>query len=129
MAEDLYKEIDENIRELVRVLNEFPGIVTTSSCGGHSNPKPFQKSAGEWEIFIQLEDDDERPSSEAWKSIQLISFAFTKLIADVNVVVSCADPFLNCWNDPLSFVLEGTADPEKVMKCLRQLHLEAFSDA
>ena len=41
-----YDELDENIVNLVRAVNSFPGIFTVGSCGGHPNPEPIKMWKG-----------------------------------------------------------------------------------
>lgn len=50
-----YDELDVNIVELVKVLNSFDGIYTIGSCGGHSNPKPYQLPERRWEVLFKIE--------------------------------------------------------------------------
>ena len=35
-----YDELDEPVRELVKVLNSLPGVATIGSCGGHADGDP-----------------------------------------------------------------------------------------
>jgi hypothetical protein len=50
-----YQDLDENIRELVRVLNEIPGVKTIGSCGGHDNPAHGQWGQGTWYVKFELD--------------------------------------------------------------------------
>lgn len=52
-----YEFIDINMRELIRALNQFPGIRTTACCGGHKNPNSIQHAEGHWFVAIWVYKD------------------------------------------------------------------------
>ena len=119
-----YDEIDSNIVELVRTINLFPGVVTESSCGGHRDGESFQKPEGEWEIFLTLETEQGRPTAEAWTSIEMLAFAFTKVLIGGGLRVVSGDPFLNVFSNPMSFIVEGHANPDEIAVELNSLRKE-----
>jgi hypothetical protein len=49
-------KLDENIRELVIALKQFPGITVIASCGGHDNPEPGQKPPNQWLVSFYIRD-------------------------------------------------------------------------
>lgn len=126
MIEVDYTEIDPNIAGLVRMINDFPGVFTTESCGGHQDNKPYQQPAGSWQILLSLKTVDNVPTEEAWTSIELIAFVSTKITDGTFVRVVAADPFLNGFGESLSFLVEGQIDPETYSRQLKFV-LEEFS--
>jgi hypothetical protein len=48
-----YKDLDPNIRKLVRVLDERFELEPFSSCGGHENRKQNQAPAGTWFVALR----------------------------------------------------------------------------
>lgn len=65
-----YTELDTNIVDLVKVLNEFPAIITIDSCGGHSNPGPGQNPAGEFSVALKVEHTE-----HGWFSLEFLVWA------------------------------------------------------
>ena len=63
------KEIDENIKELVELLNTFDGISTMSCCGGHKNPELGQILEGEWYVNFDICNSKGYPTKYGWESI------------------------------------------------------------
>ncbi len=124
MSDIPYAEIDSNVVELIKALNAFPDIVTTSSCGGHRNSKPYQKPEGEWEIFLSLVTVEGKPTDDAWTSIELLAFAFTKVFGGTGLRVVSADPFLNGFGDSISYVAEGKTSPDSIARELENLRKE-----
>lgn len=54
----IYDELDSNIADLVRTLNNIPSVVTIQSCGGHDHPRAEfnQAGAGYWYVTFHTED-------------------------------------------------------------------------
>lgn len=65
-----YNDIDENMRTLIKALNDNPAIHTFECCGGHKNPIHSQRPLGEWWVFLEY-----RPNQQGWEAIELISYA------------------------------------------------------
>lgn len=119
-----YAEVDQNVVGLLKAINSIPGLFTTSSCGGHVNPEPYQNPEGEWEVFINLHIREGRPTLEAWLSIEFLAYSFAKVIQNAHLSVYSPDPFLNGLGDSITFVLEGTANPDEAAMQLVALLLE-----
>jgi hypothetical protein len=53
-----YNELDQNIAGLVKALNEFPGLVTIQSCGGHDRLEEGLNQApkGFWYVTLYAGD-------------------------------------------------------------------------
>jgi hypothetical protein len=70
--------MDVKVKGLVDVMNKYPGINTSSSCGGHKNPESGQVPFGEWYVNFDIwgEDPDaDMPSFDGWKSLGKLSHA------------------------------------------------------
>lgn len=70
--------MDKNISKLVGILNKYPGITTSASCGGHTNPTECQMPENEWYVVFDAWGSDEfaeLPSLDGWKSLGKISHA------------------------------------------------------
>jgi hypothetical protein len=124
-----YHELDSNVRELVRELNQFPDLHTIGSCGGH--PEPLTKVSapeGHWWVTLQPDwTDDGRVSLEfvAWAARDL---ARAKHI--VFLQVFACPPWLNRPGDELTFELIGIdADPDHVAGFLAESRAEWFISA
>ena len=59
--------LDKNIVNLVNSINEFPGLITVGSCGGHESPKD-ESQVGENEFYVQFIFGSGYPSKETWDS-------------------------------------------------------------
>ena len=64
-----WREIDLNVRKIVRQMNEFPGTQTVASCGGHPNPGPGQNPEGMWDVIFRVEH-----SEAGWRSLEFIAW-------------------------------------------------------
>jgi len=67
-----YDELDDNIVKLVRCLNNLPGILTLSSCGGHHRPK---LDLGQWRDgtwYVQFVVDH---TEAGWKTLEFLAWA------------------------------------------------------
>ena len=59
-----YAGIDPPVRQLVRVLNRFPGVCTYTSDGGHDGPQyDAQVPAGCWYVDSHIDRSDEGHAS------------------------------------------------------------------
>jgi hypothetical protein len=87
-----YDQFDPEIVELCKTINEFPGIVTTSSCQGFLNDhQPDQP----WHIFFQF---DGLPTLEGYASLEFLIYIRRGAIADgfdLEVGVDAALPAAN----------------------------------
>jgi hypothetical protein len=72
-----YDGIDPPVRNLIRVLNRFPGTTTYTSCGGHDDPQfDAQAPAGCWYVDSHIDRSDEGYASLeffAWVNYDLRS--------------------------------------------------------
>lgn len=136
-----YEELDPPIRELVRVLNEFSGISTLGSCGGHEDGTPGEvhAAADEWWVTMSLEPADSEaaihaPSEQAWLDFEFLVYWISRLRAEKNVGVDLAPyappPHLNEPGRMLRFELRGwrrdddgalaiDAEPDRVAAWIR----------
>lgn len=126
-----YKELDENVVNLVTALNEFEGIYTVGSCGGHTNNKPYQKPEGEWMVVFQLEFNETEVSTEGWFSLEFLVWFCNNNLArsgyDVNIRTFSPPPYLNNPGNSISFILEGKGvSPDFVVEELKSLKEECF---
>lgn len=119
-----YDEVDQNIVSLLKSINAFDGIFTTSSCGGHENPQPYQLPAGKWEVFMSLQSEENRPSLAAWLSIEHLAYIFSKRVGMCQLSVYSPAPFLNGLGSSISFVLEGEAPPDALAGQLGEFRVE-----
>jgi hypothetical protein len=111
-----YDELDPPIVELVRVLNELPGIETLGSCAGHEDPRPGAWPADRWFVTFILEPADPEalavsPSPEAWVSLEwlvwLVNGNLARAGRRVELVPSSPPPYLNHPSRMLRFAIEG----------------------
>ncbi len=121
-----YTELDTNIVDLVKVLNEFPGIITIDSCGGHPNPGPGQNPAGEFSVAFKVEHTE-----HGWFSLEFLVWAVNNSLVrtghNVRIYPYCAPPYLNDPGHTLYFTLEGAdADPGTIAKHLRDMRQDFF---
>ena len=121
-----YTEIDTNIVDLVKVLNEFPGVITTGSCGGHSNPGPGQNPAGEFSVAFKVEHTEHGQLSLEFL-VWAVNNSLVRTGHNVRIYPYCAPPYLNDPGHTLYFVLEGAdADPGTIAKHLRDMRQDFF---
>jgi len=112
-------DIDENVERLVSILNKYPDISTTSSCGGHEKPDKFQLPVNMWTISIGVPPRSKRDGSmtlKAWQSLGKISHAAMEYLQECDEDDS--DICIHFWNasdretDPdgecNAFEIEGT---------------------
>jgi hypothetical protein len=114
--EPSYDELDPPIVPLVRTLNEFPGIRTFGSCGGHETPVTGNSApADEWWILFDLEPADPAgliavPTPDAWVSLEFLSYVVSSLREtdhEITLFPYAPPPFLNFPGRMLRFELHG----------------------
>jgi hypothetical protein len=110
-----YGELDPPVVGLIRVLNEFPGIETVGSCGGHDAQKnPSQCPADEWYVTFALEPADSQalvavPTPEAWISLEFLAYEINYIAArrEVRLAPFASPPYLNRPGRMLLFQVDG----------------------
>ena len=104
MAEVNFKELDENIVGLVKALNSFKGITTTSSCGGHENPvSAAQWPKGSWYVAFVIDRDD-----HGWFALEFLSWLINHdYQGHVSLWPDAKPPYLNTPGKMLEFIVEG----------------------
>ena len=65
--------VDARLKNLVIVLNSYPGIQTIMSCGGHKKPKIDLSQVPENEFYVEFGFKELYPSNEAWESLNKIA--------------------------------------------------------
>jgi hypothetical protein len=129
-------ELDAPVRELVRVLNEeFDGVTTIGSCGGHEDGAPgdIHASADEWWVTFELEPADPSaavaaPSPRAWLDLEFLAYWLGGLSnsREVALVPYAQPPHLNEPGRMLRFEIrglrtgEGGIEPDDVATSLRE---------
>jgi 5-methylcytosine-specific restriction protein A len=112
-----YAELDPPVVELVRVLNDLPGIFTVTSCGGHENPGRFGGTADQWWVTFQLDQAaDLAPTRDAWLSLEWIGWVYHDMrAAGRRLMLTCGalPPMLNGPGRTLRYSLEGNRDTER----------------
>lgn len=130
-----WDELDPPIVELVRVLNEFDGISTIGSCGGHENaaePGSVSAPANEWWVTFELEPADpdgetNAPSGGAWLDLEFLVYWVNRCLQrQASVVPYAMPPQLNFPGRMLRFELSGLRDgdggvePDEVAAWIRK---------
>jgi len=64
------EKIDRRVRGLVKVLNKIPGVTTSVSCGGHTDPNACQAPEGHFYVRFTM-----RPFQKAQRALAIISHA------------------------------------------------------
>ena len=108
-----YDEIDPPVRELVRVLNDFPGIHTYTSCGSHPDHERDPDNLSQNDEGIFYVDFNVDRTDEGWLSLDVLGWvAFTAQLAgpqDVTLEVGAKAPYLN-WPGQMLFFRFAGAD-------------------
>ncbi len=127
------EQIDDRVVPLVAELNQFPGVKTFASCGGHPNVRVrgFRTQSGgrtgqvrypHFYVSFMI-----NPSPEAGWSLRLISWAAYQASLDANTRYGAT---VMMWSpspdpsDPPRFDLYGKIDVELLLKTLRQAREE-----
>jgi hypothetical protein len=120
----IHEELDANIRDLVHVLNQIPGVRTIVSCGGHAHPTGEQWRAGTWYVKFELDLATDALRWLAWAINNDLWQAFTVVFRPV-----MPPPYLNSDVDPLWVIECGDPrlSPDDVAAFLRQHVLPATS--
>ncbi len=99
-----YRELDRNIVRLCRALNEFPGIQTIGSCGGHEDPKPYQQPAGSWVVLFTVRHDE-----HGWHALEFLTWVvsdFARAGHVTRLTPHSSPPFLNRPGATLYFAID-----------------------
>lgn len=133
-----YGELDPPVAELVRVLNEeFDGLETLGSCGGHEDGKPgeIHAPADEWWVTFHLEPadpdaDTAAPSARAWMDLEFLAYWLGRMRAEkqssVHLGPFAPPPHLNFPGRMLRFELagfrgeDGGVEPDDVAAWIRK---------
>ena len=51
------------------MLNEFDGLTTIGSCGGHPNPTIYQEPEGSWSIIMKFDH-----GNDGWLALEFLSW-------------------------------------------------------
>src|SRR3954465_825727 len=114
-------DLDPNIVALVEALNAFKGISTVGSCGGHPDPGPGQKPAGEWTVSFKL-----APNDNGWGALEFLAWLVNNNArrsgSKVHLEPFASPPYLNTPGECLAFHLAGWGeeDPEAFARLLRE---------
>src|SRR3954451_23348932 len=106
-------DLDPNIVSLVEALNSFKGITTVGSCGGHVDPGPAQRPAGEWTVTFML-----GPTDDGWRALEFLAWLVNndsrRSGSKVHLEPFAPPPYLNTPGECLVFRLSGWGgeDPE-----------------
>jgi hypothetical protein len=99
---------DLPIAKLVDALNEFVGIETIGSCGGHATPKhEGQWPEGTWYVKFRV-----GRNAHGWRALEFLAWLVNndsryKAGRSILLVPDALPPMLNTPGRMLTFVLEG----------------------
>jgi len=116
-----YDTLDSNIKDLVRALNEFKGIDTLGSCGGHPDPKPGQWAEGTYYVTFTVDHNE-----DGWLALEflawLINHDYRRAGHSVEIYPDSLPPYLNEPGRCLRFALEGVEgeDPNELAEILNE---------
>lgn len=97
--------IDDNMQTLIRMITSLSGLATYACCGGHENPSPIQRPAGEWLVGFEVYRCDE----QGWDDLELVRYAMRKFPEDaLNLEFSSTSSFHLCGKGikPSTFAAE-----------------------
>lgn len=120
-----YDELDPNIVNLVRALNEFPGIATSESCGGHGDDIDGKPPLWQVWISVETEEDEWRPTAEGWLSLEFITYAMRSM-AGAKTEAFGFPPQANFPSESIYFVVEGSSDPDDAAAGLLAMKAEIY---
>jgi hypothetical protein len=94
---------------LCDAINGLPGLWTVGPCGDlqEGGPRP----ADPWQVtfWCQVEDNDHRPSADAWLSLEFIAWCIHDIGRSnaVQLIATSPPPYLNEPAHSLRFIIEG----------------------
>ena len=118
-----YDELDEPVVGLCRLVNGFAfgGLFTIGSCGGHEGG---ERDPEYWQVCFQLEVEDDRPTAEAWMSLEFMSWCLRQW-RDKEIWLEpwARAPHLNEAGRDLRFTIEGTrpVEPDEMASWLAEV--------
>lgn len=121
-----YSKLEANVVPLVKVMNTFPGLHTTESCGGHKNPQIWQKSEGEFTIIFRV--DHTLEGLLALEFLVWIVNGSGPLQTNGQIGVHSFPPYLNTPGEAHYFCWDGVGDPGKVAETLELIKGKFFTD-
>jgi hypothetical protein len=119
--------LDANVRGLVDALNDFRGIRTIGSCGGHEKPGPAQWPTGSWYVKFDVARTD-----DGWFALEFLAWLVNNDYrrAGHNVILypTAAPPYLNTPGQCLHWALEGHEgeDAQRLADWISRLRQESF---
>lgn len=99
VSNEVMKEIEPGIRNLVVALNGFDGLQTTDSCEGHSN------RGEDWEVCFNVEH-----SEAGWFALEFVAWAANDCRhagKGISLIATSPPPYLNGPGASLFFMLDG----------------------
>ena len=106
--------IDKKVKELVCVLNNFKGIQTFSSCGGHKNPQSPQIGSGRFYVDFFVE-----PNKTGFQSLEQINQLISNLFPTVRIFVGDVGGIEDGDDPCMCFEMKGRENPEVVAIALK----------
>jgi hypothetical protein len=139
-----WDDIDPPIRDLVRLLNELPGLKTVSSCGGHDEPGADEQGRGpnHWDVFLRPrfdfpgDADEVWPDRDGWLTLEFLCWVTRDLRRagkKIWVDVDAPAPQLNGPGRCLTFIIEGDRagdggyGPEEFISDLNSIFLKIYA--
>lgn len=115
-----YGEMDQNIVSLAKALNSFQGIQTIGSCGGHSNPAPYQQGKGSWVVLFAVSHNE-----HGWLALEFLVWMIEGTYyrqPNIRLSANSAAPYMNKPGDCLYFTIAGSdgASPDKLAQRIMQ---------
>lgn len=119
-----YDDFDPEVIELCKTINEFPGIITSSSCQGFLNG---HRADEPWHVFFQC---DGLPSLEGYASIEFLVYLRREAIADgfdIQIGVAAPPPMLNGICESMYFTIEcRNRTPNEYAAFIRRMRENLF---
>lgn len=107
-----YSRIEPNVVPLLKVMNSFPGLQTTESCGGHKDPQPWQTPEGLFTVLFVVDH-----TLEGLVSLEFLVWIVNgsgPLQRNGEIVCNSFPPYLNTPGQAHYFAWHGIGDPGKV---------------